>query len=144
MEALIGLLLTLAVLLLLLQVVARRVARRRRQLQLAVQAAQQKAHSPQRERTILRPLPAPPAPPPRYRSLEELAPRPALREELSLEGLPERSVSLEVITPEGTREGELVVAAPPAARRGLLRGPGEVRRGILLATLLGTPRGLER
>jgi len=140
MEALTGLLLTLVVLLPLLQGIAQRVAQRRREL--AVQAAKQKAHSPQRERTIFRPLPAPPAPPPRYRSLEELPPRPASREELSLERLPERPASLEAITPEGTREVELVVVAPPAARRGLLRGPGEVRHGILVAALLGTPRGL--
>jgi len=143
MEPLIGLLLLLFALLLpLLPGMFQRVARARQEL--AVQAAQQRAHSLQRERTSLRPLPAPPAPSPRYRSLEELPPRPMSREELSLERLPERPTSLEVITPEGTREGERVVVAPPAAPRGLLRGPGEVRHGILLAALLGTPRGLER
>jgi hypothetical protein len=142
MEVLTGLLVTLAVLLPLLQAIAQRVARRRREL--AVQAAPQKAHSPQRERTIFRPRPAPPALPPRYRSLEELALHPASREERSLESIPMRPTSLEAITPEGTREGELVEVAPPVARRGLLRGPGEVRQGILLAALLGTPRGLER
>jgi hypothetical protein len=143
MEALTGLLLLLFALLLpLLPGISQRVARWRREL--AVQAAQQRAHSPQRERTSFRPLPVPPALPPRYRSLEELAPRPASREEFSLERLPERPMSLETITPEGTREGELVMVAPPAAQHGLLRGPGEVRRGILLAALLGTPRGLER
>ncbi|UQA58656.1 hypothetical protein [Polyangium aurulentum] len=144
METVTGLLLAFALLLLpLLQGVAEYVVKKRRED--AMRAAQQgaKAHSPPREPALLRPLPAPRVP--QHRSLEDVTPRSASREERSLEMLPGRPISLETTTPEPTRDEELVVVAPPQrARRALLRGPGEVRRGILLATLLGTPRGLER
>ena len=138
METVTGLLLAFALLLLpLLQGIAAYVVKKRREDALRARQQGMKTHSPPREPTLLRPLPAPTARVPQYRSPS--------REERSLEMLPGRPISLETITPEPTRDEEPVVVTPPQrARRALLRGPGEVRRGILLATLLGTPRGLER
>ena len=84
-----------------------------------------------------------------YQSLEEIPARP-----VSLERLPPRDSALETMLPEVpiTLEGmaeppaPLTEPAPRPARRTpqvLLEKPADVRRAILLATLLGPPRGAD-
>ncbi|MRG94389.1 hypothetical protein [Polyangium spumosum] len=105
------------------------------------EASRQRLPSPSR------PLPA--RAHPEYRSLEEIPARP-----VSLEKLPPRASALEEMLPEvpstleGTPEPPSPVAPEPrrlARRAPLVRleKPSDVRRAILLATLLGRPRGAD-
>jgi hypothetical protein len=84
-----------------------------------------------------------------YHSLEEIPARP-----VSLERLPPRTSALEDMLPEVPTTLEamaeptapLTQPAPRPARRTplvLLEKPADVRRAILLATLLGPPRGAD-
>ena len=95
-----------------------------------------------------RPLPDRHEHPVEYRSLEEIPARP-----ISLEQLPPRTSALERMLPElpitleekPEPPSALATPSPRPARRTpvFLEKPSDVRRAILLATLLGPPRGAD-
>jgi hypothetical protein len=125
---------------------AEREAQQRRAIP-AVRAAPPRMPSPRVEN-------APRAPPPEsmshHETLEVIPPRPSSLEVIadrpsSPEAIEDRPISLEDLSPRPAAEPHRAAFSPVRARRrgALLQHPRDVRRGILMATLLGSPPGLD-